>query len=44
MKEVERRAGSCKGEKEFVDERGVHIFEKTGGAEAADWIKISRGW
>jgi hypothetical protein len=44
QQEIERRAGTCRGEKEFVDTRGVHIFTATGAVKAADWIKISKGW
>lgn len=41
--EVERRASTCLGETEFVDTRGVKLFNATGAVKAADWVKISKG-
>ncbi len=42
-KKVQRRASMCRGEVDFVDSRGVRLYDATGAVKANDWIKITKG-
>lgn len=43
QRKVEERAATCRGEREFVDARGVKLYSATGAVKANDWVQISKG-